>query len=328
MYPEKIAGKKNPWTEKEIRHFSEQIGKYYRISNQIGVSGKHTSAYKLFDIHNNTYVLKISNDPNNINWRDLQIIIEKSRNYHTYNYDGAISLPDLIEIGRDYVIETYKGVPLTEDLYQSKLSEDEKEKMASNIADFLLCMHQNFTNHRLSNTPFFKSEPDQLSLQETGDYLLRFLPKEEISKFYNLVSSFYQRDTSDEFTVFTHGNLRRQNILYHPETKQVSIIGWEKENKQNIYREFVPYCPTDYPFDLMNNVVKYYNQSEDRESAKINLKKLYLLQLLATYQEIALKSLTNERAGITVQHAPAILLKRHALPIEQRLRDEKLRFKD
>lgn len=56
------------------------------------------------------------------------------------DYQGNCNIPQYIKLGSNYVVEKYLGEDLTQEVYDS-LSEEEKDGIARDMADFLVYLH-------------------------------------------------------------------------------------------------------------------------------------------------------------------------------------------
>lgn len=310
MFSTKIPGQKNELTKIEKNYLYDSFGDSYQILEQIGVSGKYTSCYKLKNNKGESFVLKIQNKQSYFNWCDIQVIGEKSRSYHLYNYTGDVILPEIVEIGFDYVIETHCGEPLNNQMYFHGLSDIEKNKIATDISHLFISMHQESIEKNTKTPTLFQKEHGRLSISDIQYFCTPLLSVDENKNLNTLIQEYNNRNHDDEFTVFTHGNLTPKNILYCPNRKKISIISWNKEDKRNIYRDFVSFSPSSYTSDLLHRTALFYNQINKETNFKIDFNKMRLFKMLAIYHEIAYHICHLQKNGIPLhKNAPQYINK-------------------
>ncbi|MBQ8250803.1 MAG: aminoglycoside phosphotransferase family protein [Alphaproteobacteria bacterium] len=312
----KIPGQKNPLTEEEKKYFSEKLNSAFQIGEQIGISGYNSSAYKLQTPKGEEYVLKIPNNPQDNRWVESQIGTEKISSHYLLGYEGKVVIPDMIELGQRYIVEPYCGVPLTAQLYDYTLSNVEKENIAQQMGYFLNFLHQQKPQNKIGNIEICAPNCHH-SLSEVFTYFEPHLSKEENKEWEKRITSFINRDTSDEVATLTHGDIRSQNVLYNPQTKKVAVIDWETLRTRAVYRDFVPMASFGMSYHFLEKVVSSYNQAEKENDIKINLQKLLLLHLLSKYHEIGRCAIMREKKN--QPHSPTpmkIILNKHIAPIE------------
>lgn len=242
-------------------------------------------------------VIKQNNNPHQ---PDTDYLRRQSRGYDiiksikSKNRDIGVMLPQLIEMrdfGNRQIIKEkiIPGQPLTHEIY-SKLSEQEKNKIAQQIAIFLNAMHQSF-----------KCEPAKKSIIHTfsqsnintaSDIVVKFdgkLPANIVRRLKQAEKYLLTSDTSDEFIVMTHKDLRTQNIMYDKKTGNLAVLDFELAGPDNIYRDFIPSAPASaMPWDFIKRVIEFYNNIPNKKyQLTINSKKVQNMLLFRIMHEFA-----------------------------------------
>ena len=183
--------------------------------------------------------------------------------------DFGVVLPELISVingpEQDSIIEKrIKGADFNEQIYK-KLSEEQKEDAAHQMALFLNAMHQMqppkpadksiksiFENDRFGKVP---NTSQQFSDVFNGRIAQKYMDRIKAAE-----QALMNSDISDEIHVMTHKDIRNQNIMYDTDTGQMAVIDFEMAGVDNIYRDFIAEATaSSMPWDFTRRVIKYYN---------------------------------------------------------------------
>ena len=276
---EKEGGTKNELAAAELAYFNKELNGEYKILGQLGRSGERSSAY-LMEATNGEkekYVLKIPNSEKQAtDWvRNQSEVLNLVKDLS--DYQGNCNIPQYIKLGSNYVVEKYLGEDLTQEVYDS-LSEEEKDGIARDMADFLVYLHA-------KHSPGGKEQLDRnRNIDEILEHIKPLQTEDEQKDLAAKIEWFKNRDTNDEVCVLTHSDIRGQNVLYNKETKKVAIIDFELMRDANIYYDFVPAAAASFGLDygMFFKMINYYNATSEY---KVNAEKIKLLHELGIWDE-------------------------------------------
>lgn len=264
----------------EKNFYLEQIfNDKYKLIKKIR-SGNTSSAYLIEDNLKNKYVLKVASKQKH-SWVNRQLQCYSSAEKILKNYVSNIKIPKCIESGENFIIEEYWGEELDKDMLL-KLSEDEKDVIAKEIANFLYFLHNyKFTKTENNNTKPI-TFPSFFKLEDCYNYLYPILTEVQRKKLLTMIDRFNNRNTSDEIKTLIHYDLRTPNILYNSEKKILAIIDFEDLRYDNVYYDFCPRVNPRLPTEIIFKIINYYNE---RSSQKIDFNKVTLFYKLFSIYE-------------------------------------------
>ena len=316
----KITGKKNPLTEEEKKYYKRKLEDRYIIGEQIGVSGNTSSNYLIHHKNGTPFVLKTPNNVEDTRWIDNQISQEKIRSHYLLGYDGKVVFPDMVELGKHYIVEPYCGQPLTAQMFDYSLSQSERKNITEQMGNFLNFLHQQKAKNKIGDIEILSPKSTH-SIYDVFNYFIPHLSIQENKEWEKRIETFINRDTSDEFETLTHGDIRMGNVLYNQETKETAVINWDLFNNRSVYRDFVPRSSFGLSYHLLEDIITVYNNAEKDVNIKINLQKLFLFHLLSTYYEIGHTAITNQKNGLDKPQKPiATVLQCHIAPIQHKIK--------
>lgn len=287
---EKEGGHKYELTEKEKKYFEQEFGDKYKIIGQVGKTGQRTSAYLMEDKDKEKYILKIPNSEDEASeWIENQKKVDKLLKETFVDYTGEVNIPQYLEIGDKYVVEKYLGEDLEPELYD-ELSDEEKDKITRDMAEFLVYLHNKHRDGD-NNRKLILDETDEWkSLQEIFEHVKSRLTETEQKDLLEKINKFKNRDKSDEVVVLTHGDIRSQNMLYDKDTKKVAFIDFELMEDGNVYNDFIPAASFGLTYELLFNIIDYYNKESE---FKIDKEKVELIHELSMWHEFGRVSILD-----------------------------------
>ena len=207
--------------------------------------------------------------------QDADYIAHQSRGYDIVNEirksgkDFGVVLPELINIidtpeYRAIVEKRISGVDFKDNVY-AKITEEQKETAAHQMALFLNTMHQmrpplraNKSIKHIFNSGCYRDDPK--TTKQFEEVFEGHLGSEYINRIAVAEQGLLHSDVSDEVHVMTHRDLRNQNMMYDEKTGRLAIIDFEMVGVDNVYRDFVAASPASgMPWDFMRRVIKHYN---------------------------------------------------------------------
>ena len=309
----KVCGQKNELDENEKIKFQEKLNNKYKIYSQLGITGTRTSAYLMQDETGTEYVLKIPNEYNDIEWiKSQKNTIEKCHK-SLNGYDGDVYIPTALIFDNDFIVESYVGAELTEDVYNT-LPEKEKNKIINDFAYFFYYLHTNNNIGIASSLQMFNKP----TLEEVFDYLQSAFDEKQKLYFNAQINLFNNRDISDEITVMTHADIRSQNILYDKKQKKLAVIDFELIKERNIYHDFVPFAAASFrlPYRMLFEIVDKYNLLAKNKKIVISVDKVKLFHVLGVFHEYGRCAIFRNDKGEQVQNTCHRILK-HMKSIEE-----------
>ncbi|MCL2310915.1 MAG: aminoglycoside phosphotransferase family protein [Firmicutes bacterium] len=272
----------NELSNDEKVYFENFLENKYKIIKQAGMSGNKTSAYLMEDTIGNQFILKMPNNPEEETWIQNQKESFDRVKELTKNWRGDIQLPECVFWGETFIVEKYLGEDFSSDAYD-KLSDNEKQKVAKDLAEILAFIHNQGATEEVAPRFQIFNNPS-FTIKDCFDYLKPSLTNEEMSKFLAMVEQLEKMDTSDEYVTNCHRDIRRQNILYNHKTKKLAVIDFELSGKANRYVDFGGASGGSYGlnYKMLSNVIDEYNRIFDK---KINKEKAKLIhKLLVIYE--------------------------------------------
>ena len=213
--------------------------------------------------------------------KDIDYISHQLRGYDIVNEirksgtDFGVVLPELINVidtpeYRAIVEKRIRGVDFKNDVY-AKLSEEQKETAAHQMALFLNTMHQmqppkpaDKSIKHIFNSGCYRDDPK--TTEEFQQVFEGRLAPEYVERISAAEQALQHYDTSDELHVMTHRDLRHNNIMYDENTGQVAIIDFEMAGVDNVYRDFVASSPgSSMSWNFMRRVIRHYNAIEGKK---------------------------------------------------------------
>lgn len=231
------------------------------------------------DVHGDIIIKESRYQPGS--QKDIEYISHQLRGYDVVNeirksgIDFCVVLPELINVidtpeYRAIVEERISGVDFKGDVY-AKLSEEQKETAAHQMALFLNTMHQmripkpaDKSIKHIFNSGCYRD--DQKTTKQFQDVFEGHLAPEYVKRIAAAEQALQHYDTSDEVHVMTHGDLRNNNIMYDENTGRVAIIDFEMAGVDNVYRDFVASAPgSSMSWDFTRRVIRHYNAIEGKK---------------------------------------------------------------
>ena len=269
------------------RNWEEKLGKQYVLKQQIGV-GERTVAYKMLKCDTKEkYVLLFSKVPlsseRKQKFKTFFESVKKRQSFCAEGYKGNIFIPEF-QLFEDFRIQKYAGEALSQELY-NRLSLRQKEKIAEDIAEYLLFVHEKSLNN--ADNDLFDSEKVKIGqivadnfwspedMYQDIKFWDKYLSCEDKNKIEKYISDYENRDKSDEIAVLTHGDLRYQNILYDCTKERLAIIDYELCHVSSLYKDLCPFCHTGLDWDLTRKIADIYNQKASKTWFDIEKVKLF-----------------------------------------------------
>ncbi len=274
---------------------------------QIIAKGAHSTAY--IDTDNPEVVIKENNDL----LKDRGYLRRQVAGYDIIKqildsgYETGVVLPRIISVSESddkQIIkeQRIKGKSFdTEGLLYSKLSEEEKNIIAKQLALFLVAMHS--SGEKLAPKKSIKSMFDETRLKNAQDIISVYnddMPSALKKSIQNVEKYLDSSDISDEVHVLTHRDLRSSNLMYDSETKQLAVLDFELSGKDNVYRDFVAYASaSSMPWDFTKRVIYEYNANPNKKyQITINPEKVQNMLVYAIAHEFARCVRPNEEQKI------------------------------
>lgn len=274
---------------------------------QIIAKGAHSTAY--IDTDNPEVVIKENNDL----LKDRGYLRRQVAGYDIIKqildsgYETGVVLPRIISVSESddkQIIkeQRIKGKSFdTEGLFYSKLSEEEKNIIAKQLALFLVAMHS--SGEKLAPKKSIKAMFDETRLKNAQDIISVYnddMPSALKKSIQNVEKYLDSSDISDEVHVLTHRDLRSSNLMYDSETKQLAVLDFELAGKDNVYRDFVAYASvSSMPWDFTKRVIYEYNANPNKKyQITINPEKVQNMLVYAIAHEFARCVRPNEEQKI------------------------------
>lgn len=263
---------------------------------QVLAKGAHSVAY--IDTDNPDIVVKENNDIS----KDRGYLRRQLAGYDiikrilSSGYDVGVVLPSLISASesedKQIIIEQrIKGKSFDiEGVFYNKLSEEEKNIIAKQLAVFLVAMHS--SGEISAPEKSIKSMFDKSKLKNAQDIIDVYKDDMPVAlkKLIQSVEKYLNTsDISDEVHVLTHHDLRASNLMYDKDTKQLAVLDFELAGKDNVYRDFVAYASaSSMPWDFTKRVINEYNAiSNKKYQITINPEKVQNMLVYAIAHEFA-----------------------------------------
>ena len=218
--------------------------------------------------------------------------------------DVGVMLPELVAIDdKEQTIreKIMSGVTFdSNNQTYSSLSEQQKNDIAKQMATFLSVMH--------SSSECKPAQDSIINMRKDGpanaeEIIAKFegrLPKIIVNKLKQAEEYLHTSDTSDEFVVMTHKDLRTSNLMYDANTNKLAVLDFELAGPDNVYRDFVAGAPaSSMPWDFTKRVIDFYNQIPDKKyPITINPEKVQNMLLYGVLHEYArcIRPGDNEKA--------------------------------
>ena len=231
------------------------------------------------DVHGDIIIKESRYQPGS--QKDIDYISHQLRGYDVVNEirksgaDFSVVLPELINVidTPEYhaiVEKRICGVDFKGDVY-AKLSEEQKETAAHQMAMFLNAMHQMYppkpadkSIKHIFNSGHYRDDPK--TTKQFEEVFEGRLAPEYVKRIAAAEQALQHYDTSDEVHVMTHRDLRNQNIMYDENTGRVAIIDFEMAGVDNVYRDFVASSPgSSMSWDFTRRVIRHYNAIEGKK---------------------------------------------------------------
>ena len=286
---ERKPGEKVNLTRSELSYFNNEFGGSFKFLGQLGVCGQNTATYLIKKFGDENFVLKIPNSNKN---RHIWIKDHKEQENKIKSLfkdcNLSVKIPQIIKVGESYTLEEYLGNELDALTYEN-LPEDEKNRIAKDIADFLCFFHTKISNNQQRKTIKFSNQLNMFKIANLDELLkLISIPGNDRYDFLsnlkmslkNKIENLLKNDFEIE-TATIHGSINSKNVLYNPKTRKVAIKTDFKTitNENCIYFDFVSNHPVDLnlSYDLLFRTAKFYNQTSEH---KIDFEKLKILHEL------------------------------------------------
>lgn len=265
--------------------------------------GAHSTVF--VDANEPGIVIKKANNPESNSYL--------SRQQHGYDvinsikaqsHDIGVMLPELVAIDdKEQTIreKIMSGVTFdSNNQIYSSLSEQQKNDIAKQMATFLNVMH--------SSSECKPAQESIINMRKHGpanadEIIAKFegrLPKIIVNKLKQAEEYLHASDTSDEFVVMTHKDLRTSNLMYDANANKLAVLDFELAGPDNVYRDFVAGAPaSSMPWDFTKRVIDFYNQIPDKKyPIKINPEKVQNMLLYGVLHEYArcIRPGDNEKA--------------------------------
>ena len=156
----------------------------------------------------------------------------------------------------------------------NSLKPEIKEKLAKDLATFLIVMHGKTTP-----VPIITAQTDGSKKLWKGKDILekdinRLFEKDEELKEATLQSKIdiqNNNDDADNIQATRHHDLRDENMFYDQETNSLGIIDFEGTTKPGlVYEDFVG-SPPSLSWDFEQKVIKYYNALSEQDGFGITI---------------------------------------------------------
>lgn len=274
---------------------------------QVIAKGAHSIAY--VDTENPDVVIKENNDIS----KDRGYLRRQLAGYKIIKqildsgYEAGVVLPSLISASESddkQIIkeQRIKGKAFdSEWVFYSKLSEEEKNIIAKQLAMFLVAMHS--AGEISAPEKSIKSMFEESKLKNAQDIISIYnddMPSVFKKSIQNVEKYLDSSDISDEVHVLTHRDLRSSNLMYDKEAKQLAVLDFELARQDNVYRDFVAYASaSSMPWDFTKRVISEYNAiSNKKYQITINPEKVQNMLVYAIIHEFARCFRPNESQQI------------------------------
>ena len=272
---------------------------------EIKIIGKGAHSVVYIDPENPNIVIKQNNSVSG----DRGYLKRQQAGYETIErikksgYAIGTNLPVLIDMTEQDGMQTIKEQRINGRTFDSdgklwdSLTEPQKNNISKQMATFLVAMHS--TGEIKPADKSIKTMFDQSKLHSATDIIKAYegaMPQRLANKLLNAEQYLDSTDTSDEFHVLTHKDLRVSNLMYNQETGQLSVLDFEMADIDNVYRDFVAYASaSSMPWDYTCRVIAEYNTIQPKKyPLKINPKKVQNMLLYAIMHEYS-RNVTHEQ---------------------------------
>ena len=188
-------------------------------------------------------------------------------------YAIGVQLPTVIETNEQDGMQIIKEQRINGQTFDldgklwNNLTEEQKNNIAKQMATFLVAMHS--TSEIKPADKSIKTMFDQSKLHSATDIINAYegaMPQRLANKLLNAEKYLDSTDTSDEFHVLTHKDLRVNNLMYNQETGLLSVLDFEMADIGNVYRDFVAYASaSSMPWDYTSRVIAEYNDIQPKK---------------------------------------------------------------
>ncbi len=185
-------------------------------------------------------------------WQQMQWARDVTTQLHTNDiirdFDGALQIPRILnyKTGPDgYILEEYVPGTTLDNSRLMKMTPPARHELATELAEFLNSVHQKTVQRKPSRYQF----ASRLDEYDKNGRLVTPASTRVYDKIISAIpdaapilhAAFAPENTTDDYTVLTHNDIRASNIVMRPDGK-FALIDFGNARHTNKYHDMVPFA--------------------------------------------------------------------------------------